>query len=71
MTNYRKDQSVRPFQWNIDLSAAPMGVKVLVWRQGGCFPAYRDEVGNWRAMHHGPHKTEPLAWALAPDGPDV
>lgn len=54
-----------PYPWR-DISTAPRSCKVLICGGGPVRFGYLDDLGNWRASHHGPVKGTPKYWAPIP-----
>jgi len=52
------------------VETAPARTNVLVWGHGPIRIGYKDELGNWRAMHHGPiNAIAPKKWRHLPERP--
>lgn len=48
---------------------APVGARVLLYGGGPIRFGILDELGNWRATHHGPVKGTPTHWCKLPSPP--
>lgn len=55
-------------EW-MPIETAPRDVRCLVYGQGGVRTGYKDDIGNWRAFHHGPLKVQPTHWQHLPQPP--
>lgn len=51
------------------IETAPTGVKVLVYGTSDVRFGVKDNLGNWRAQHHGHIKGIPTNWMHLPNPP--
>lgn len=52
--------------YRVDKSFPKAGARVMVWGNGDTRFAYRDELDNWRGIHHGHMNGTPKYWAEIP-----
>ena len=57
--------------WRITERAPPKGERLLVWGNGPLRFGYLDDLGNWRATHHGPIRGTPSHWTFIPEPLDA
>jgi len=57
-------------EWR-DIASAPREQTVLVYGTGGVALGIKDQLGNWRKRHGGPHRTLPTHWMPLPKPPEV
>lgn len=51
------------------IETAPLKTRVLVCGNGPVRFGYLDDLGNWRATHHGPIRGQPKFWMPIPETP--